>query len=141
MAKAKKTAQNTGIVPPETQAIARASNIKSLRAEIEQKQTELKSLEMEQIDFMEGSNLSEFEGFSLVEVPGRIKWDGLKGKQLDYAIDQILNVVDKTLVKESIDTSKMFIAVKSDVQMQSFLKTLGLQLVQGESSKSLRTKK
>lgn len=140
MAKAKK-AQNTGIVPPEQQAVARAANIKKMREDLAKMEVDLKSLELEQIDFMETEGLPEFEGLNLVEISGRVKWEGLKGKALDYAIEQLLNVVDKTFIKESIDTAKMFIALKSDVQMQAFLKTLGVQLVQGENIKSLRIKK
>lgn len=141
MAKAKKKAENTGIVPPEQLAIIRAANIKALREEIEKKQVELKSLEMEQIDFMETEQLPEFEGLMIVERPGAVKWEGQKGKALDYAKERLLNVLDKTFVKESIDSEKLFVALESDFQLQSMFKNLGVSLIRSESSKSLRLQK
>jgi hypothetical protein len=123
MAKAKKLAVELTITDKAQELLA-----------VRHQQVELKEREpalVEELrEHVKSTGEKEIGGLLAYERTGAAKLEGLENKAMKVAEEQLMNGLDGTYVKRSLDVGKMFAALQTDKALVGHLAEKGLKIVQ-----------
>lgn len=118
---------------PQEAAEARAVRIADLRAQINKLEGELAIETDELVRYVESTGQEEFAALKAIKRVGSAKIVGeLTPNELKYATEQLMNELPD-FVKRSLDTTKMFNALKTNIQVANALTAKGLSMEQSSS--------
>lgn len=119
---------------PQEQAEARAARIVELRDKINTLEGELATETDELVKYVESTGQEEFQTLKAIKRFGsaRLVGEDMTPKQIAYAEEQLINELPD-FVKKSLDTSKMFNALKTNPVVANALEVKGLKFEQKTS--------
>ena len=127
------------LVSLEDRMLEKTTMIKRRREVIYAQQKELDEWRIEVADFMKIGGHTTFGGLLRTESVSEPKWEGLKNKELDNALEQLLYELPDKFLKQVIDTQKLCNALPYNKDLQRLLKAKGLELTEGKRVVTLKT--
>jgi hypothetical protein len=109
----------------------KAENLLLTRAKIKELQEKEATLVQELRDYVKETGAKDIGNLLAYEKTGAAKMEGLENKALKVAQEQLLNSLDTTYVKKSLDIGKMYAALQTDKALLGYLAEKGLKITQG----------
>lgn len=130
---AKSASKKIPLTPAEA-AAQKAARVVELRAEIAAKGEEAATLLEELSDYCDEHGIASGDAVGPLQAvrksnPVKLVGDGLTPKETDYAKEQLMHELPD-FVKRSLDTTKMYNALRTNTHVANALNAKGLALVQ-----------
>lgn len=108
----------------------KANELINVRAQIKQLQEKESVLQSELKAEVLASGRTDFGDVIAYERTGVAKLEGLENKALKVATEQLINSLDPTYVKKTLDVGKMYAALQTDKSLLGHLAEKGLKITQ-----------